>query len=203
MNKKIITTIAFSTIIAGSAYAYNQANNANKNVYEAASAVQRLEESPVLKVPHPIENVKPFVGMNNGPNKALLVVEKDYMEQIKKMNAQGEYMNEVSIIINLHAMTHQKIKADRIGFSLKMTPESIDLMIENIEKAPNIEDRENYLAIAKNWKSGNFSQIRDDHDYFNKRQGGTIGYSTGVNSPEEEDTFIKKYYSEKIFSNDI
>jgi bla regulator protein BlaR1 len=172
-------------------------NNLSEPVFTESHLIENVTQNGQAKTGHPIENVKPFAGINKGPNKALLVVEEDYLSQIKKMNNKGEYMNEVAIILNLHAMSHQKIKADRMGFSIKMTPEFLDLIIENIEKAPYIEDRDNYLVIAKNWKAGNFSRVRDDHDYLNTRQGGTIGFSTGVNSAQEEAAFVKEWFSKK------
>jgi hypothetical protein len=201
MKKKIIITVAVSALIVGIAFAYVKANNVTKDVYNSILTVHEAPKSEVPAV-HPIDKVKPFAGMKYGPNQALIVVDDDYLGQIKKMNANGEYMNEVAIIMNLHSMTHQKIKADQIGFSIKMTPEFVDLMIENIEKAPNIEDRYNYLALAKKWKASDFTRIMDDHDYLDKRQGGTVGFSTGVNSPEEEAAFVKKWFNKKDATNE-
>ncbi|KQX53931.1 DUF6241 domain-containing protein [Paenibacillus sp. Root444D2] len=201
MKKKFIITVTISALIVGSAFAYVKANNITKEIY---NPVMTVSETPKSEAPaaHPIDKVRPFTGMKYGPNQALIAVDDDYLGQIKKMNANGEYMNEVSIIMNLHSMTHQKIKADQIGFSIKMTHEFLDLMIENIEKAPNIEERDNYLALAKKWKASDFTRIVDDHDYLDKRQGGTVGFSTGVNSPEEEAAFVEKWFNKKDATNE-
>jgi hypothetical protein len=199
--KKIIDTALITIVIAGSAvgFAYVQSNKTTVNASEPAPTASVATIATTTA--HPIDNVKPFAGMKYGPGTSLHALENDYLGQIKKMNEEGGWMNEVAIITTLLAMSNQKIKADQIGFSVKMTPEMIDLMIQNIEKAPSIEDRDHYLTIAKKWKVGDFTQVRDDHDYLNKRQGGTDGsLSPGVNSPEEEAAFVKKYYSEKLHS---
>jgi hypothetical protein len=120
MRKLYVSIVASVVVLGGTIILFDQSFPAKDQTYKPAAAVT---ETMPPKTPDPIKDVRPFAGMQDGPNKALVVVENDFMDQTRKMNANGEWMNEAALISSLHALTHQKIKADRIGFSIKMTPE--------------------------------------------------------------------------------
>jgi hypothetical protein len=195
MNNKIIVAAAVTAIVAGSAVVYVQASTVTNNTYQPAPAAP--------KAVHPLDrgdvkdaNLDPFKGPNN-PLK-VLEYEENYLQQIKRMNASGEYMNKMALVMILHAMTHQKIKTDKIGFSFQMTPETIDVMLENIKNSKAISDQEraDFLTIVENWKAGDFSQADKDHNYFWTLQGGTIGKATGINSAAEEAAFVASHFKD-------
>jgi hypothetical protein len=199
MKKKIIIA-SVTAIIAVNVVVYVKSSTVSETVYQPAPTA--ISTPVKVKVVHPLDrgDIKEVdLAIKTGPNKPLLVIEDDYIGQIKKMNTSGEYMNTLALIINLHAMTHQKIKADQIGFSVKMTPEMIDVMLENLKNSRDLTDqqRADFLSIAENWKVGDFSQIVKDHNYFWTLQGGTIGKATGIKSPEEESEFVKSYFATK------
>lgn len=130
----------------------------------SASLTNANMESPAFKT------ARPFEGMEKAPNKALLVIEEDYTAQIERMNASGEWMNEASIILTLRGMANNKRNQYPNDWSVEMTPELIELMVQNIENAANLEDRKQYLYIVQNWKDKDFSQIEDDLAYLTIRQ---------------------------------
>lgn len=105
-------------------------------------------------------------------------------------------MTEYNVQEAIHAMSHQKVKADDKWLSILMTPERIDRLIEIVE---NKQDRfqknsELYLEILTKWSNDDFSQVDQDHNAIWKLQKGTIGRATGILSAEEEQKFIKKKF---------
>jgi hypothetical protein len=199
MNKKIIIAAAVTAIVTGSVVAYAKGSTVTNDTYQPTPAASIIPTASVIpaapKTVHPLDrgDVKDVnLNIKGGPNRALLAIEPDLVGEIKKMNTSGEYMNKVALVVFLHAMTHQKIKADQIGFSIKMTPEIIEVMLENIKNSKELSDQEraDFLSIASNWKAGDFSQADKDHNYFWTLQGGTIGKANGINSAAEETAFV-------------
>lgn len=135
---------------------------------------------------HPIETAKPFEGMENRPNQALMVMEEDVTAQIERMNASGEWMNEASIILTLRGMANDIRNQYPDDWSVAMTPELIERMILNIENAANLEDREQYLYIAQNWKNNDYSQIEDDLAYLTIRQNKDIPMDTDADNLDDD-----------------
>ena len=98
-----------------------------------------------------------------------------------------------AVIATMHKMTHQKVLADEKWGAIPMTDDTIK-QVENIVVNSNFEIKENLLHILEKWKTGDFSTIDEDHNYFWKYAGGTIGEAYGILSPEEEATFIENNF---------
>jgi hypothetical protein len=163
--------------------------------------VESPTPAPINDASHPVGHIEKYISgdlnkFEKAPNQALMVVETDYIDQVKKMNKIGEYTNKLATAVILHAMTHQKIQADQIGWSVKMTTEMIDLMIENVTKSTALKDqeREDFLFYLNKWKDGDFADMSGDHNFFWKIQGGTVGYATGNNTPVQEAAFISSRF---------
>ncbi|WJH37105.1 DUF6241 domain-containing protein [Paenibacillus sp. CC-CFT747] len=196
--KNILLPAALGIILGLGGVAYAKEAILGKPTIVSASAQTETQETSNKSVhPYDREGLS-AVDPTGGPNQDLLVLEPDLIKQIKKMNDSGEWMNRVALIANLHAMTHQKIKADDIRHSIKMTQEMIDLMVVNIKNTKDLDDpvRSDVLSIAENWKAGDFTQADKDHNYFWTLQGGTIGKATGIASPEEEKAFIAENFAD-------
>jgi hypothetical protein len=209
MNKKVIILSAITAVIAGVAVVYAQGSITQPthadNLYQPAPSA--ISIPAVSKAVHPLDRGDVKVADLNekaGPNKELVILDNDYIGQVKKMNATGEYMNKFTLVLNLHAMTHQKVRADQFGLSIKMTPEFIDVMIENINNTNGLSDqlRADFLLIVESWKTGDFSTIVKDHNYFWTLQGGTIGKAIEANTSEEESQFVKLHFAQKDTSLD-
>ena len=58
----------------------------------------------------------------------------------------------------------------------------------------NIQDKSDLLQILAKWEREDFSQIDHDHNYFWKKQGGTIGKAYGIMTEEQEKEFIENNF---------
>lgn len=95
----------------------------------------------------------------------------------------------------IHAMSHQKVKAEEKWSFLPLTAERVARLIDVVEhNKSDYPYSDIYLRILTRWSKNDFSQVDKDHNQVWKLQGGTIGRATGVLSYEEELTFIEKYY---------
>lgn len=95
----------------------------------------------------------------------------------------------------IHAMSHQKIVADKKWSFLPLTADRVTRLIDVIET--NKSEYTNwrlYLKILTRWSENDFSQIDEEHNEIWELQGGNVGRATGILSYEEELEFIKKYY---------
>ena len=97
--------------------------------------------------------------------------------------------SEDAVINVMHKMTHQKVKAEEKWGAIPMTPETIN-QVYDIVKNSQFKRKQDLLAILEKWKTGNFTQIDTDHNYFWQYQGGTIGKAYGIMTQTEEQTFI-------------
>lgn len=104
-------------------------------------------------------------------------------------------MNEGTVQIAIHQMSHQKVKSDKKWGALQITDDRIWRLIEVIEfNRSEYKHAELYLRILHRWAEGDFSQADDDHNAIWELQGGTIGKATGLISAEEEEKYIKKHF---------
>ncbi|MFP3727681.1 DUF6241 domain-containing protein [Priestia filamentosa] len=93
----------------------------------------------------------------------------------------------------MHKMTHQKVRAERKTGAVRITPDSIDQLIELInEVQPN--NSQELLKMANHWKNGNYEHIVEEHNYFWSHEGGGIGKAYGRLSVSEESEFIQQNF---------
>lgn len=95
----------------------------------------------------------------------------------------------------IHAMSHQKVKAEEKWSFLPLTAERVARLMDVIET--NKSDYPNsdvYMEILIRWSKNDFSKIDKDHNKVWNLQGGNIGRATGILSHDEELKFIEKYY---------
>jgi len=95
----------------------------------------------------------------------------------------------------IHAMSHQKIKAEEKWSFLPLTAERVTRLMDVIETNKNqYENSAIYLRILTRWSENDFSEIDREHNEIWELQDGNIGRATGILSHEEELKFIEKYY---------
>lgn len=76
----------------------------------------------------------------------------------------------------MHRMSNGKILAEdnKIWGVIPIYKEDI-VTLKKIIKKVDYEDREYLLEVLTRWEKGDFSQVVDEHNYFWKKLGGTVG----------------------------
>ncbi len=99
----------------------------------------------------------------------------------------------------IHAMSHQKVEADRKWGAERITQKKIDRMLAVLKKAEEVDAFEHsdlYENILIPWSEGDFSNAVEAHNAIWNLQGGSIGKATGLLSDKEEENFIKKHFDD-------
>jgi len=104
---------------------------------------------------------------------------------------------EDEVVQVMHQMTHQKVKAKEKWGAVPMLEDTINQVYSLVAKS-DFEHKTELLAIVDKWKNGDFEGIDEDHNYFWKLQGGTVGKAYGILSEQEEEEFIKNNYKEEV-----
>ncbi len=117
---------------------------------------------------------------------------KSNISQIKKLDK--ELSNEDSGIIKdkeyypieniydiFHRMSNTKINAEdnQIWGKIEITPEYISSLKNLIEKV-DYADKDYMLEVLKRWENNDFTQTVEEHNYFWKKLGGTVGRATSL-----------------------
>lgn len=104
-------------------------------------------------------------------------------------------MKESTVQINMHRMTHQKIKASKKTGVIEMTPANIEgLLVIVRANANHYEHAEFYEAALMNWQKGDFSNAVTVHNTIWDWHNGTVGRATGLMNEEEEREFVEKHF---------
>ncbi|MDW0118730.1 DUF6241 domain-containing protein [Sporosarcina thermotolerans] len=108
-------------------------------------------------------------------------------------------MHELAVQEIIHAMSHQKVKADGKWGFLPLTQERVQRLIEVVETNESKYDNASiYLDILNRWAENDFSNADKEHNIIWEMQSGTIGRAYGVLSYEEELEFIQKHFNVEI-----
>ncbi|MDV4149414.1 DUF6241 domain-containing protein [Clostridium sp. AL.422] len=81
----------------------------------------------------------------------------------------------------IHRMSNTKIIAEdnQIWGKIEMDSEYIASLKSLIEKI-DYEDKDYMLEVLTRWENNDFSQAVDEHNYFWKKLGGTVGKATSL-----------------------
>jgi predicted Abi (CAAX) family protease len=112
---------------------------------------------------------------------------KSNISEIKKINEEiskeeiteiknDEYYPVEKIYDILHRMSNTKIIAEdnQIWGRISMDPEYIASLKSLVEKV-DYKDKDYMLEVLSRWENNNFSKAVEEHNYFWKKLGGTIG----------------------------
>ncbi|KAA0542581.1 hypothetical protein FZW96_21260 [Bacillus sp. BGMRC 2118] len=102
-------------------------------------------------------------------------------------------MGEIAIQNTIHAMSHQKVKAEDKWSHMPLTPERVNRLIEIIE-FNNYEFSKMYLDILHRWKDEAFTKAVTDHNQIWHLQKGSVGKAYDLMTPQEEQKYIEQYY---------
>jgi hypothetical protein len=88
----------------------------------------------------------------------------------------SEYYPIEKIYDIIHRMSNTKIVAEdnQIWGMIEMEPEYIASLKSLIEKV-DYKDRDYMLEVLTRWENNDFSQAVDEHNYFWRKLGGTVG----------------------------
>ena len=100
-------------------------------------------------------------------------------------------MSEYQMQESIHAMSHQKVKANQKWGKILLTQARVKRLIEITETKKNEWTYSDiYLDILYRWYEGDFSRADKDHNAIWNLQSGSIGKATGLLSPIEEKNYI-------------
>ncbi|MBS4206555.1 DUF6241 domain-containing protein [Bacillus sp. FJAT-50079] len=132
----------------------------------------------------------------DGANIEETIIEIDEKKVVALEEEMPELMTEYAVQDAIHAMSHQKVKADEKWGFLPLTQDRVKRLIEVVEKNEKEYNHSNiYLDILRRWEKSDFSSVDKDHNAIWELQGGTIGKAYGILSPEEEKAFIRKHFN--------
>lgn len=104
-------------------------------------------------------------------------------------------MSENLVQESIHAMSHQKVKADQKRGAIQITPERIERLLVVVEANKETYEREDaYINILLAWKNGDFSQADLHHNTVWVFQEGEVGQAYGIMTTEEEQQYIDETF---------
>lgn len=108
-------------------------------------------------------------------------IDKELSEEESEEIKDNDYYPIENIYDILHRMSNTKIIAEdnQIWGKIEITPDSISSIKNLIEKV-DYEDKEYMLEVLTRWENNDFSKAVEEHNYFWKKLGGTIGKATGL-----------------------
>ncbi len=101
--------------------------------------------------------------------------------------------SEQDVVTAMHHMSHQKVIAEQKWGAVPLTEGNIKLVHEIISNS-EFKHKVFLMEISERWLSKDFSTIDDDHNYFWKLQGGTVGKAKGIMTKEQEEAYIEKNF---------
>ena len=103
----------------------------------------------------------------------------------------------------IHAMSHQKVKADQKWGVHMITKERIERLLEIAEmNKEKYEWGQIYIDILSRWVEGDFSKAVEDHNAIWELQGGNVGIAYDLLSPVEEKAYLDYYFKNNDEDNE-
>lgn len=91
----------------------------------------------------------------------------------------------------IHYMTHQKVQANSKQGALEITPERIDIMLEQAEAFSDSEHYPFYIEVLTAWAEGDFSNAVYAHNYVWNSKDGDIGEAYALSDDDQEAAFVE------------
>ena len=108
-------------------------------------------------------------------------IDKELSSESSAELKENTYYSIENIYDILHRMSNSKIVAEdnQIWGRLPMDSNDISTLKNLIEKV-DYKDRDYMLEVLSRWENNDFSQVVEEHNYFWKKLGGTIGKATSI-----------------------
>lgn len=81
---------------------------------------------------------------------------------------------EKEVYDDMHRMANTKIIADEVWGEDEINEERLNKVIMEVMKS-SFSDKEKLLTMLHNWKTGNFNNAVEEHNYLWEKLGGTVG----------------------------
>jgi len=81
---------------------------------------------------------------------------------------------EKDVYDDMHRMANTKIVADEVWGEDEINEERLNKVIMEVMKS-SFNDKEKLLTMLHNWKTGNFNNAVEEHNYLWEKLGGTVG----------------------------
>jgi hypothetical protein len=99
----------------------------------------------------------------------------------------------------IHYMTHQKVQANSKQGALEITPERIDIMLEQAEAFSDSEHYPFYIEVLTAWDEGDFSNAVYAHNYVWNANDGDIGEAYGLFDESQEAEFVEANFRDVAY----
>jgi Family of unknown function (DUF6241) len=108
-------------------------------------------------------------------------LDKELSEENSNELKENTYYSIENIYDILHRMSNSKIVAEdnQIWGRLPMNSNDISTLKNLIEKV-DYKDRDYMLEVLSRWENNDFSQAVEEHNYFWKKLGGTVGKAVSI-----------------------
>ncbi|KOS59930.1 hypothetical protein AN161_26705 [Lysinibacillus sp. FJAT-14222] len=122
----------------------------------------------------------------------------DFDLTTEKVN-KNRLSNETKFEQYLHAMSHQKVKAEDKWDFMPLTKNNVETMLTILDHT-NYKHEKKYRDILNEWRNDDFSNAVDAHNFVWKNQGGTVGKAYGLLTEEEEHHYIIEFFGQTYFN---
>ena len=146
------------------------------------------------------ENINEFVQLEN--LKSLVGVGKEVVEGSGSSSIQTVYIEEKDVkkpknnneaIKLIHSLANTLIEADYKWQCTEVTPKTISIALEGVEKIKDDYDRMHLRNALSKWKNGDFSNAVNVHNYVWEMLDGNIGKAEKLDKDEIQN-ILNEYY---------
>ncbi|MGV2620495.1 UNVERIFIED_CONTAM: DUF6241 domain-containing protein [Halobacillus marinus] len=170
MKKWIIGILSGVVLIVGAAAYYFASQEETMTAEEMETTRQSAEQTVTEEVEQfEKEKKNPFGDEKAGGD----LTDSDYQQYI-------------------HAMSHQKVKADKKWTNYVIHPERIDWLLQHTASS-ELQHGDTYTEILTRWKNDDYSHAVSDHNTIWNLQNGNVGKATGLLTEQEEVQYIEKH----------
>lgn len=136
----------------------------------------------IPKVYNVFENINEFVQIDN--LKSFMGIDKEVIEGSKSSGEETIYIEEKNVkkpksnneaIKLIHSLANTLVKAEYKWQCSQVTPKTIKLALDGVEKIKDDYDRMHLRNSLTKWKNGDFSNAVHVHNYVWEMLGGTVG----------------------------
>lgn len=146
------------------------------------------------------ENINEFIQIDN--LKSFIGIGKEVVEGSESSSVETIYIKEKEIkktkgnneaIKLIHSLANTLVEAEYKWQCSEVTPKTIDLALEGVEEIKNDYDRMHLRNSLTKWKSGDFSNAVEVHNYVWEMLDGNVGKAE-VLDKDKIQSILNEYY---------
>lgn len=128
---------------------------------------------------------------NEAFKEVIKVTDKGFEYADEEKSNYVKVRDEKEVYNDMHRMANTKIVADEVWGEDEINEENLNKVILEVMKC-NYSDKEKLLQILHNWKTGNFKNAVEEHNYVWEKLGGTVGKAKALKNPKDAEGSQKK-----------